>query len=346
MAWITITEHLNAMGKTFLDYTVAIQIESAVLVGFALVVEFALRKAVRPSVRYWLVTCLLTSILLSPLYSLCPPSNCLPTGSAAYADPTTHTRVLPEDSMAAEGISQSPSTAAANPGYTRAPLCRPTTGQSQTTVAGMEGGDRVPGTRLYGVLGARPQSRSGLTWPGAILVAWLVGVVAAAAVLIRRGLAAHRCVAGSYRATPLMTELLSYCRQRMAVASPVRLKVAPVGTPPVLCSLWRPTILVPSDLAPTLGSGHLRTLLLHQLAHVKRYDMWVNMVQNIVTIPYFYNPFVWIANRVIRRLRDQAADETVLDSVSGEHRWYRRRLADVADLTNRPVPCLEPVSVS
>jgi hypothetical protein len=340
MAWVT--EQLNTMGNAFLEYAIPIQIESAVLVGFALVLEFALRKAVRPSVRYWLVTCTLTFVLLSPLFSLYPPSHCLPTSSAAYADPTTHTGAVPaqdaavDGPRAAEGIVRPQSTASGNPAYTRGPLTRPTTGQSQTIAAGTGEGDRVPKTQSNRVWGTRPPTRQELTLPGLMLAAWLAGVAALSLAIVWRTLAARRLVAESCRANSLMVDILSYCRKRMAVHGPVRLRIAQVGTPPTLCGLWRPTIVVPSDLAPTLGSGHLRTLLLRQLAHVKRYDLWVNLVQNVATVLHFYNPFFWIANRVIHRLRDQAADERVLDSVSGEHRWYTRRLADVADLTGRP----------
>ncbi len=336
MAWIT--EQLNTMGNAFLEYAIPIQIESAVLVGLVLILECVLQKAVRPSVRYWLVTCTVTFILLSPLFSLYPPSHCLLTGNAAYADPTTHTgAVVAQDAaldgpMAADGILQ-PS---GGSGYTRAPLSGPTTGQSQTNVDRIGGGDGIPTAHSDRAGGTHPRMRPGLTWPGALLVAWLAGVAALTVTIVLRSLSARRWVAGSYRANPLMVDILSYCRKRMAVDSPVRLRVAPAGTAPALCGLLRPTIVVPNDLAPTLGSGHLRTLLLHQLAHVKRDDLWVNLVQNVATVLYFYNPFLWLANRAIRRLRDQVADQTVLDSVSGEHRWYSRRLADVADLTGRP----------
>jgi beta-lactamase regulating signal transducer with metallopeptidase domain len=336
MAWMT--EQLNTMGNAFLEYAIPIQIESAVLVGLVLVLEFVLQKAVRPSVRYWLVTCTLTFILLSPLFSLYPPSHCLLTGNAAYADPTTHTgagiaqEAAIDGPMAAEGILQ----ASGSPGYTRDPLSCPTTGQSQTIADGIGEGDGVPKTHSDRVPGTLPLTRHGLTLPGAILVAWLAGVAALTVTIALRTVAAGRWVAGSCRANPLMVDLFSYCRKRMAVDGPVQLRVAPAGTPPALCGLLRPTIVVPSNLAPTLGSGHLRTLLLHQLAHVKRDDLWVNLVQNIATVLYFYNPFLWLANRAIRRLRDQVADQTVLDSVSGEHRWYSRRLANVADLTGRP----------
>ena len=115
MEWII--EQLNTTGAAFLDYALPMQIVSAILVGLALILEFALRHTVRASVRYWLVTCTFAYVVLNPLFSLCPPSDCLPTSSAAYADPTTHT--------AAE--------------YTCAPLSRPTTGQSQTHAVGIAG---------------------------------------------------------------------------------------------------------------------------------------------------------------------------------------------------------------
>ncbi len=340
MAWII--EQLNITGNAFLECAVPVLIASAVLIGLALALEFTLRKAVRPSVRYWLVTCTLTFILLSPLFSLYPPSNCLRTSSAAYADPTTHTGVVEaheaaiDGPMAAERIFASQSTAAESPGYTREPLARSTTGQSHTVKTGTGVGDGVPLAQSDRAGGTRPQTRHTLTLPGAVLVAWLAGVAALGLAMVLRTCAARRWVTGSGRANPLMVDILSYCRERLEVPGPVQLRLAPAGTPPALCGLLQPTIVVPRDLAPTLGSGHLRTLILHQLAHVKRGDLWVNLVQNIATVLYFYNPFLWIANRTISRLRDQAADETVLDSVSGEHRWYRRRLADVADLTGGP----------
>jgi beta-lactamase regulating signal transducer with metallopeptidase domain len=332
MVWIT--GQLNTIGRTFLEYAIPMQIESAILIGLALVLEFTLRKAVRPSVRYLLVTCTLTLIFLSPLISLCPPSICLPTGSAAYADPTTHTgaarshQAAVSGPWAAKGVSPTQSTAPGDPGYTGASPSRPTTGQSQTAPVEAEKGD--PRTRISAFGGPRPNG--GLAWPGAIFLAWLSGIGAMSVALIGRAVAARRRVEISRHASPLMTDILSYCRRRMAVHAPVQLKIAPAGTAPALCGLVRPTILVPSDLAPTLGSGHLRTLLLHQLAHVRRHDLWVNLAQNIVTVVYFYNPFVWMANRALRRLRDQAAAEAVLGCVRGERRWYDQRLADVAAL--------------
>ncbi len=231
----------------------------------------------------------------------------MPAGSAAYADPTTH--------LAAE--------------HARAPLAQPTTGQSQTTAVGT---------------GEPPRT---LSWQGVAFLLWIAGVIVMSGVIIRRASTASQCLERSPKANFLMHDILLYCRKRMNVKGEVQLRVCEEGTRPALCGLFSPVIMVPRDLAPTLGSRHLRAVLLHQLAHVKRHDLWVNVVQNVVQVLYFYNPFLWLANAVIRRLRDEAADEAVLEMVGEEEdHTYLQRLSDVAGLAvRRPAPSLDFVGI-
>lgn len=290
MEWMF--EQVNTFGKAFVGLAFPVLLGSAALIGLVLLVELALRKKVRATLRYWLVVFVLVYLLLTPLLSLSPPSPRWPAGNAAYADPTTTT--------AAE--------------HTRAPLFQPPTGQSQTTSAGV---------------GERPRM---LTWQGGVFVLWLVGLGVMSAVLIRRAVVACKCVTASPAANFLMTDILSYCRKRMGVGGTIGLKISDEGTKPVVCGLFKPVIVVPRNLVPTLGSRHLRDVLFHELAHVRRHDLWLNLAQNVVQVLYFYNPFLWIANAVIRRLRDEAADEAVLETVGDADRSYARRLADVARL--------------
>jgi bla regulator protein BlaR1 len=294
-------EQLNTMGRAFVDFSALMVFESAALIGLVLLAEHVLRRHVRATLRYWLVTLVLAYLLLTPFLPVCPPSNFMPAGSAAYADPTTH--------LAAE--------------HARAPLSQPTTGQSQTTTVGT----------------GEPPHR--LSWQGVVLLLWIAGVVVMSAMVVRRASAACKRVGNSPTANLLMNDILLYCRKRMRVKGPIQLRVCDEGTRPAVCGLFAPIILVPRNLAPTLGSRHLRAVLFHQLAHVKRRDLWVNMVQNVVQVLYFYNPFLWLANAVIRRLREEAADEAVLETVGEEDGIYSQRLADVAGLTGcRPASSL------
>jgi len=176
---------------------------------------------------------------------------------------------------------------------------------------------------------------------------WLTGATLMGVVLIRRALSACRRVDHTLAANHLMNDILVYCRQRMGIREPVRLRIGEAGTAPVVCGLVSPVIVVPRNLAPTLGSRHLRDVLFHELAHVKRHDLWVNFAQNVVQVLYFYNPLLLVINAVIRRLREEAADETVLDTLGDVDPAYSRRLAEVAVLaTKPPAPSLNLIAVA
>jgi len=305
MEWMI--EQVNRMGEAFVGLALPMLLTSTALIAFVLSVEFFLRARVRAALRYWLVVSVLAYLLLTPLLSLNPPSTHWLAGTAAHADPTF------------------PAPAS----HTNAPLSRPITGQSQTTVAGV---------------GERPLR---LTWQGTVFVFWLAGVFAVSGILSHRALAACRRIDGSLTANLLMRDILAYCRKRMGIRSKVQLKISEDGTVPVVCGLFRPVIVVPRNLAPTLGSRHLRDVLFHELAHVKQLDLWVHLVQNCVQVLYFYNPLLLLVHAALRRLRDEAANEAVIDTIGDAGRSYTQRLADVATLMTRPpAPSLNLIAVA
>jgi len=304
MEWMI--AQVNRMGAVFVDVAVPTLVSSAALIAIVLSVEFLLRTRVRAVLRYWLVVSVLAYLLFIPLLSLNPPSTHWPAGNAVYA--------------AQPSSSTSDPTFAAPAGHTDAPLSRPITGQSQTTTAGV---------------GERPLH---LTWQGAVFLFWLTGVLLVSGLLTSRALAGCRRIDGSPAANLLMNDILAYCRKRMGIHVPVHLKVSEKGTRPVVCGLLRPVIVVPRNLAPTLGSRHLRDVLFHELGHVKRHDLWVNFAQNILQVLYFYNPLLLVINAAIRRLREEATDETVLTTIGDADHSYARRLADVETIALKDPP--------
>ena len=98
----------------------------------------------------------------------------------------------------------------------------------------------------------------------------------------------------------------------MGIRHKVGLRLSPGSFSPAVCGLWRPTILMPPLLWENLSPDNLRPVLIHELAHVKRADLWVNCLQTTLQIIYFYNPLVWLANAIVRRVREQAVDEMSL----------------------------------
>jgi len=356
MEW-TITQ-LNTMGAAFVGLMWPMLLSSTILIGLVLLVESVLRGRIRAGLRYWLVTCVLAYLTIIPLLSLNPPSTHWPTGKGALLavlDAWRSSAAYAQESPAAEERGSDTRPTSSTPArHTHAPLSRPTTGQSGVTPAA----DRTPdpSQTTSGGIGERPRTLGTpaapnhvggpLSWQAAIFLCWLAGAAVMGVVLAGRAVAACRRLHRVPAANNLMNDILLYCRKRMGIQGKVHLKVGPAGIRPAVCGLRRPVIVVPRNLAPTLGSRHLRDVLYHELAHVKRHDLWVNLAQNILQVLYFYNPLILIVNAAIRRLREEAADETVLETIGDPDHRYVQRLTEVETLTIKdPPPSLHLIGI-
>ena len=335
MEWILI--QVNTVGKAFVGLTLPMLLTSAVLIGVVLLVESVLRERIRAGLRYWLVTCVLAYLVFIPLLSLNPPSTHWPTGGGS---PLAALRFLEPQAAYADPTSSTPAR------HTHAPLSLPATGQtgslpatdgtagsSQTTMGGI--GERP---RISESPEAAGSAEGTFSWQGVVFLVWLAGAAMVGVVLLGRALGACKRLDNVPAANNLMNDILYYCRKRMGVHQEVRLKVGPAGTRPAVCGLFRPVIIVPRNLAPTFGSRHLRDVLFHELAHIKRHDLWVNLAQNVLQVLYFYNPLILVVNAAIRRLREEAADEKVLQTIGDPDHLYAQRLAEIETITIKDPP--------
>lgn len=78
---------------------------------------------------------------------------------------------------------------------------------------------------------------------------------------------------------------------------------------PVTAGWWRPVIFVPASLLSGMPPDFLEALLAHELAHVKRFDYVLNLIQSAIEMLLFYHPAVWWISRQIRLEREQIADD-------------------------------------
>ena len=81
---------------------------------------------------------------------------------------------------------------------------------------------------------------------------------------------------------------------------------------PAVGGLLRPTVIIPPDLDDSLTPKQLTWVLLHELAHVRRGDLWVVVVQRVVQAVFFFHPAVHLANWIIDELREYACDDAAL----------------------------------
>jgi beta-lactamase regulating signal transducer with metallopeptidase domain len=121
----------------------------------------------------------------------------------------------------------------------------------------------------------------------------------------------------------------------------VQVKLTVNSMSPAVCGLFRPAILIPQSLAENFSDEQLRAVLLHELIHLRRRDVWLNFVQALLQICYWWHPLVWLANARIRRVREEAVDDAVMLALRDEAESYAPTLLEVAKLAlNRPLASL------
>jgi hypothetical protein len=98
------------------------------------------------------------------------------------------------------------------------------------------------------------------------------------------------------------------CR-RADVPERVRIVESDGIAAPSVWGIVRPTIIMPQGIVASLPDQQLRWVLLHELAHVQRRDLIVATLQRLAAILHFFNPAIWIANRIINQLREYACDD-------------------------------------
>ena len=110
---------------------------------------------------------------------------------------------------------------------------------------------------------------------------------------------------------------------------------------PMVVGALRPVILLPAVVLTGLNPEQLESILIHELAHVRRRDLWINLLQGVVEIVLFFHPAVWWISRRIRAERELCCDDVVAARIQPvvyaralllleEHRSHRVALAAAA----------------
>jgi uncharacterized protein involved in exopolysaccharide biosynthesis len=155
---------------------------------------------------------------------------------------------------------------------------------------------------------------------------WGMGVCLLSWRLIQGGWSAHRL--GRLQTTPVTAEWIERLRRlrhRMRVSRPVRLLQSALVEVPTVAGWFRPVILLPASTLTGLSVAQLELILAHELAHIRRCDPWVNLLQVLVETVLFYHPAVWWVSRCIREERELCCDDLAVQAC-GDRLAYAQAL--------------------
>ena len=201
---------------------------------------------------------------------------------------------------------------------------------------------RSTGDTAPGLVAATPAQAAGV--PAALLLqsppvailalvagAWVLFVLAGLVRLALGWAMLQRVVASSESLGARERQLATWTRLRTMGRRPA-LRVSACMRGACAIGLRRPTIVISSDVARSLSDAQLEHVVLHELAHIQRYDDWSTLAQRVVLTFAGFHPAVrWIARKIDLEM-ESACDECVVVQ-TGDPREYARSLLDVAQLS-------------
>ncbi len=180
-----------------------------------------------------------------------------------------------------------------------------------------------------------------LAWP--ILVLWLLGsvgwfawqgwsVVRFTQVFLRY----------ARRGPPVLQNLAQRLAQQMGIPRAPEVWLLPAVVSPMLWSVGgKPRILFPRDLLSRLDEGAVATLLTHELAHYRRGDHRVRLLEFLASGLFWWHPVLWLARRELEISEEKCCDAWVVSQFPAAQRQYADALLATVDFlteTHPPLP--------
>ena len=128
-----------------------------------------------------------------------------------------------------------------------------------------------------------------------------------------------------------IAELGSGVAKRMGMTRAFRILNSAMADTPAVAGWLRPVILLPAATVAGLTVEQLETILAHEIAHIRRHDYLVNLLQVLVETLLFYHPAVWWVSARIRRERELCCDDEVV-RLTSDKLCYARALTRLEKL--------------
>ncbi len=142
---------------------------------------------------------------------------------------------------------------------------------------------------------------------------WALGVLI---MVLRPLIGLHRLrqiqAEATSRLPAYVSGLLHQLQTEMGISRSIALLQSQRLHTPSVCGLFRPVLLLPASILTGLPPEQIRALIAHELAHIRRHDFLVNLVQLGIETVAFYHPAVWWVSRRVRQERENCCDDAVI----------------------------------
>ncbi|HEX3579341.1 MAG TPA: M56 family metallopeptidase [Thermoanaerobaculia bacterium] len=165
-----------------------------------------------------------------------------------------------------------------------------------------------------------------------IVLVWLTGVLLLSVRLLFGWLRAHSIAKkNAAEAAPEWQRSARRLAHALKLRRAVQLLESAAVEVPTVIGWLRPVVLLPATSLTGLSTEQMEMILAHELAHIRRNDFFVNLMQAVVETLLFYHPAVWWISNRIRVEREHCCDDVAV-AVSGKPLVYARALTRLEEL--------------
>ncbi len=100
--------------------------------------------------------------------------------------------------------------------------------------------------------------------------------------------------------------------EQLGIRSNVKIFLSNKVKAPLTIGFFKPVILIPLASINHLNAEQMEAVILHELAHIKRFDYLINLLLSLIEATLFFNPFMQLLSRHIKRERENSCDDWVL----------------------------------
>lgn len=180
-----------------------------------------------------------------------------------------------------------------------------------------------------------------------LVAGWLAGVAMLALRLLAGWLWLHRSLTRD--TVPVtqanFTALLADLSDRLGLHKQVQMLESALVQTPLVIGWLRPVILLPVSALTGLSVPQWEAVLAHELAHIRRHDYLINLVQSVIETLLFYHPAVWWVSRCMRQERENCCDDVAV-SLCGDRVTYARALTELEQMRQSPIPATAAVAAT
>lgn len=162
-----------------------------------------------------------------------------------------------------------------------------------------------------------------------VLVVWMIGVIVLSVRLLAGFIGIYRWRNNLEPLPKDLADRVASLSDRLGMSGFSRVFVSPTVLQAMAVGYLKPMVLLPVSMVTQMDTEMLEAVIAHELAHIRRFDLWINLAQRVTETLLFYHPAVWWLSSCLRSDRELCCDAMAV-KITGERLTYAKTLESVS----------------